>query len=159
MQLSRKIFDEMKDFEPIVRVFRFYVVLRRFSYIDPLIYSTSKELIKHVIDEALNKEYESYKSSSSQKRVVIQSGSGEEKVVEAPCLVVAKPEEIPKTFFLIYRSIIHKIESADEYCISPLNEDGALIEPQKDIIQKFIEKINYNVEYAKLLAALALSGE
>ena len=54
-QLSRKISDEMKYLEPLVRVFRFYVVLRRFNYIDPLIYSTNKELIKRTIDEALKK--------------------------------------------------------------------------------------------------------
>ena len=117
-QLSRKISDEMRDFEPLVRIFRFYVVLRRFEYIDPLIYSTNKELIKSTIDEALNKEYKSYKSSSSsQTRIIVQDSSGNEKVIEAPCLIVAKPEEIPKTFSLIYHSIIHKIDSTDEYCI------------------------------------------
>ena len=45
MQLSRKIFDEIKEFEPLLD-------LRRFDYIDPLIYSINKELIKRVIDEA-----------------------------------------------------------------------------------------------------------
>ena len=158
-QLLRKISDELKDFEPLVKVFKFYVVLRRFEYIDPLIYSTNKELIKSTIDEALNKEYELYKSSSSQKRIVVQDGSGKEKVIEAPCLVVAKPEEIPKTFSLIYRSTIHKIDSTDEYCISPLNEEGVLIDPQMNIIQKFAEKVDSDIKFAKLLAAFALSSE
>jgi len=62
-------------------------------------------------------------------------------------LIVAKPEDIPKTFFLNYRSTIHKIDSSYEYCISPLNEEGVLIDPQNDTIQKFIEKVDLDIEF------------
>ena len=95
-----------------------------------IIYLTNKELIKSTIDEASKKE----NGSSSQKRIIIQLSSREGKAVEASCLVVAKLEKIPKIFFLIYHSITHKIDSTNEYYFSPLNEEGVLIDPQKDII-------------------------
>jgi len=81
------------------------------------------------------------------------------KVVEAPCLIVAKPEDIPKTFFLNYCSTIHKIDSSNKYYISPLNEEGVLIDPQNDIIQKFMEKVDLDIKFAKVLASFALSSE
>ena len=158
-QISQNMAEEVaKDFWPLVRVFRFYVVLRRFGYIDPLIYSIDKKYIKDVITEAL-REYTSYVSSSSQKTIEVLDDSGNKTTMQASCLVVAKPTDIPQNFPSIYRSTIYKIASSNEYCISPLTKNGSLIVPHEEIVQKFLDKVDSNIEYARVLAALAVSGE
>jgi len=54
---------------------------------------------------------------------------------------------------------MHKIDSTDEYWISPLNEEDIFVDPQKDIIRKFIKKVDSDVEFTIHLAAFALSSE
>lgn len=158
-QLSRSIAEEVEEeFWALVKVFRFYVVLRRFGYIDPLIYSIDQKHIKDIVTVAL-REYASYVSSSTQKTIIVQDTSGNTKTIQAPCLVVAKPNDIPTNFPSIYRFTIYKIASSDEYCISPLTTNGSLVVPHEDITQKFLDKVESNIEYARVLAALAVSGE
>ena len=141
-----------------MKVFRFYVVLRRFGYIDPLIYSVDSKHIKEIITEAL-REYASYISSPSQKTIIVQDNSGNANKIQAPCLAVVKPSDIPQNFPSIYRLTIYKIASSDEYCISPLTKNGSLVVPHEDVTQKFLDKVESNIEYARVLAALAVSGE
>ena len=158
-KVSQNIADEVgSNFWPLVKVFRFYVVLRRFGYIDPLIYSIDQKHIKDIITEAL-REYASYMSSPSQKAIIVQDNNGNTNTIQASCLVVAKPTDIPQNFPSIYRFTIYKVASSDEYCISPLSKNGSLVVPHEDVTQKFLDKVDSNIEYARTLAALAVSGE
>ena len=187
-QEEREIAKEIsKDFWPVIKILRFYVVLRRFGYVDTLIYSNNPDQIINVMTEAL-REYISYVSSAVQREIKIR---GDNK--PAYCLVVAKKGDIPDNFAIIYDDVVYGIDrqkqeqqenetkseqekqqgqsseevSLEEYCISPLNvifnkenkvEKVELVYIKEDKIKDLYDKILSDIRYARVLASLAVSG-
>ncbi|ARM74582.1 hypothetical protein [Acidianus manzaensis] len=150
-----------KKFKSIVKVFRFYIVLRRFGYIDPLVYSLDVNFLKDLIAQAL-REYHSYVSSAPQRKMsVFNIKSKKEEVVELPCLLEAKPGDIPEAYVNIYRDMVHKIADNNNYCVTPVMWDregrSYLAMPTDIKIKEFLENLN-NIEYARILAALAMGA-
>ncbi|QGA55494.1 hypothetical protein GFS03_04930 [Sulfolobus sp. E5-1-F] len=162
MQVSEQMAEMVsKKFWALIKMLRFYVVLRRFSYIDPLIYSIDPKQIKDVISEAM-REFVSYTSSSSSRNIIINDDPKNPTIVQAPCLVVAKKDEVPQNFPYIYRYTIYRVQNSNEYCISPLivNENRVtLISPNESIIKEFFDKLDSDIQYARILASLAVGGE
>ncbi|AAK41633.1 hypothetical protein SULI_11675 [Saccharolobus solfataricus] len=162
MEASEPVAETIsKRFWTLIKMLRFYVVLRRFGYIDPLIYSIDPKQIKDVLSEAL-REFVSYTSSSSSRSIVIYDDPKNPVTAQAPCLVVAKRDEIPQNFPSIYRYTIYKIDKSSEYCISPLvvnDKYATLITPNESVIKEFFDKLDSNIQYARVLASLAVGGE
>ena len=164
--------DVLKNFRSIIKILRFYVVLRRFGYVDTLIYSNNPDQIINVMTEAL-REYISYVSSAVQREIKI---GGEHK--PAYCLVVAGERDIPDNFAEIYKDdVVYEINkqgqsSEDvfqkEYCISPLkvifNKESKKVEKVELVrikeykIKDLYDKIFSSIRYARVLASLAVSG-
>ncbi|BDB98536.1 hypothetical protein [Saccharolobus caldissimus] len=149
-----------KKYRSLVKVFRFYVVLRKFGYIDPLIYSIDPAYIKDVITQAL-REYVSYLSSATVRKVKVIYKK-ENKEAELPCLVVMKNSEIPQTFISAYPDVVHPVISSDEVCIAPIywKKDGSagVVHPRSSVIKDFLDKLDSNIQYVRILISLAVGG-
>ncbi|BAB64979.1 hypothetical protein STK_00280 [Sulfurisphaera tokodaii str. 7] len=150
-----------KNFRSLVKIFRFYVVLRRFGYIDPLIYSLDPKYIKDVITQAL-RDYTSYLASASKRTVALKYK--EEQIEDSiDCLVIAKKGDIPQTFKVAYPDVVHEIVDGSDkgmLCISPIvwskNKKPYIVTPRR--VESFLDKVEKDVNYAKTLVSLAIGG-
>ena len=147
-----------KEFRSLVKVFRFYVVLRHFNYIDPLIYALDTNYIKDIIAQAL-RDYTSYLSSATTRTVKLYYKKQERKE-QVPCLVVLNKRDLPSTFLKAYPDVVHEVVSSDELCVSPISwtKDGkpVVVTPKK--VEAFLKKVEGDISYARSLISVALGG-
>ncbi|BBG25075.1 hypothetical protein [Sulfuracidifex tepidarius] len=145
-----------KEFRSLVKVFRFYIVLRRFNYIDPLIYALDTNCVRDVIAQAL-RDYTSYLSSATVKSVNLYY-KGQVKTYQIPCLVTAKSSEIPSTFLRAYPDIVHGVDKSDDLCISPVtwtkHGNPVLVNPRK--VKDFLKNVEQDIGFARSLISIAV---
>ena len=150
--------DVGKEFRSLAKIFRFYVVLRQFNYVDPLIYAVDANYIKDVITQAL-RDYVSYLSSATNRTVKLYYKK-EQREETIPCLIIVKKSDIPSTFLNAYPDVVHEIVQSDELCISPIGWTKAgkpiVITPKK--VEDFLKKVEENISYARSLISAALGG-
>ena len=147
-----------KEFRNIAKIFRFYIVLRQFNYVDPLIYAVDANYIKDVITQAL-RDYVSYMSSATNRTVKLYYRK-EEKKETVPCLVIVKKGDMPSTFLKAYPDVVHEIENSDELCVSPIRwtKDGRPVVVTPKRVEDFLKKVEEDISYARSLISVALGG-
>ncbi|BDC18762.1 hypothetical protein [Acidianus sp. HS-5] len=145
-----------KEFRSLVKVFRFYIVLRRFNYIDPLIYALDTNYVRDVIAQAL-RDYTSYLSSATVRSVKLYY-KGEVKTEQIPCLVVANSSEVPSTFLNAYPDVVHEVDKSKDLCISPVTwtKEGKpiLVTPKK--VEDFLKNVEKDISFARSLISIAV---
>lgn len=148
----------MRRFGDLVLMFRFYAVLRRFGYIDPLIYSLDPDQIRDVITQAI-REYHSYVSSAKEESVNLRICNKSE--VSIPCLDIAEADKtVPKEYKEIFKDIVHPVKNDKKYCLAPIKcVDGVEVAlPTDDMVSEFMSRVSNDLRYARALAELALSA-
>ena len=146
--------EVMRRFRNLLGVMRFFAVLRKYGYIDPLLYSNDPDQIRNTIHQAL-REYKAYIDSAR------------ETCNDIPCL--EKVDRSDKRYSdmerlaEIFEDTIHRC--GDHICVAPTvkrREEGRevrkLAYPKDDEISEFMDRVrNGNVAYARALAGLALA--
>ena len=138
-------------FRDLVGMFRFFAVLRRYGYIDPLIYSNDVDQIRNVVCQAL-REYKTYLDSARH--------CGE---TELQCLEIVDNRdnrfEDYQRLRQIFDDVIH--ECGDSLCLAPVigRERRRIAYPSEEQVAEFLALLSQDggLAYARALAGLALA--
>ena len=145
--------EVVKRFRNLLGVMRFFAVLRKYGYIDPLLYSNDTDQIRNTVHQAL-REYKAYIDSA------------QETCNGIPCL--EKVEQSDKRFSdleklaEIFEDTIHRC--GNHICVAPTirvkrdeGEARRLAYPSDDEISHFMDRVSSDMAYARALAGLALA--
>ncbi len=151
----------------LIKMLRVYAVLRRFGYLDPLIYSLDPNVIKDTLTQA-TREYLSYMQSAVEKDVNIYNRkTGGAVKAKIPCLAILKQSDIKELFVRGYKDVVHEIVNGGsshekEYCISPVvfskNGNIRVSAPSEFELKSFMNELNKNIYVARELVELAMGG-
>ena len=135
---EREVSSRFKD---IVKMLRFYAVLRRYGYIDPLVYALDVDQIRDTLLQAL-REYKSYVDASV--------------LGEDADLPGEFAERVPAGFRLLVNT-----ENDKNSCLAPIvciGGEARLALPSDEQLSEFMQLINNGgLRYARALAMLALA--
>ena len=161
---EREVSSRFKD---LVKMLRFYAVLRRYGYIDPLVYALDVDQVRDTLLQAL-REYKSYVDGSVLREVKYKCGK-DYKQGPLRCLIIYKvgngeDADLPREYAGLFPDIIHSLVKSEDdknSCIAPIVCIGGEARPalpSDEQLSEFMELINNGgLRYARALAMLALA--
>lgn len=145
----------MKCFKDLISMFRLFVALRMYGYIDPLVNAYDPSVIESTLAQA-QRDYLSFLSSAQTRKVSLKGNT-----VDLPCLKILN-YKADDPWVKANKDIIYPI-SENEVCVTTCKykeEKKSVYVPnpsQKEISNFLNEVKNGNVELAKTVGMLALA--